>query len=548
MSIRPALVLSVLFVSICTAAQPPAPAGAGAATLPDMAEMPGVPTEPLHKAVMMGDESTVKKLIDEGANVNALDKAKMTPLVYAANYGRVAICKLLLDAKADPNAPGAVMSPLMIAVRSECVMGSMRTPMGASPTRYTDVVKMLLDAGAPADANTGMPGMSPLMTAVSAGSVSLVELLLEKGANPTKGLTGQTPLDVAQAKAVEANRLVELLRAKAGPTTAAAAPAAGGPAERRGPMGMPRVPNRNPYGAAPEPVADPMAGQPGAPDANEAVILAILADANGVMARVTALPDVNTAVKAVDLKARSEESAWRQRTADNRATLVRAVERQFNDEMDVLHGLAEGEKAINTTKAVEILKAKRQVRYTAIAEEMRALRQTAVAENQAMGTGRGRGGNMAGGAMMGGRGNRGMTGATGEGMMGEGARRGVARRPADPNRGAGDAEFDPQFQAWSSSNYDDKRELLAAVHELDLKELESLNVLAREEKAAKTQAAIEGLMVLRQARVTRIGVQMEKEDQRLQRLQDRTGGTTGTRGGRGGMTGTQQQGMRGGRY
>ena len=134
------------------------------------------------------------------------------------------------------------------------------------------------------------------------------------------------------------------------------------------------------------------------------------------------------------------------------------------------------------------------------------------------------------------------------GMPGEAAppRPAPVRRGQDAaNAGANDPAYDTQLQAWSGSNYADKRDLLATVHELDLKELELLDEAARGEKAEKTSLAIETLMVLRQQRITRIGAAMEKEDIRLQRQQNTT---TGTRGGRGGMPGQQQQGMRGGRY
>jgi hypothetical protein len=532
-SVRFVFVLAVSVVSLCIAGQPAMPG------------MPAASIESLHQAAMMGDESAVKKLIDGGTNVNALDNAKMTPLIYAAMRGHANICKMLLAAKADPNAPGAALSPVMAAVRSEATMGAMLAGLPGVTPQYPEVVKILLDAGAPVDGSDRMTGATPLALAVQSGSVAMVEILLEKGASVSKAVGGQSVLEMAEAKARDQARIAELLRAKGGTSTAAATPGpaatpAPTPTERRGPLGRAAMTNRTPYETAPEAVTP----RPAAADANEAVILAILADANGVLARARAIPDVNAplfGVAGVDAKARSEESAWRSRTTDNRAALVRTVERQFDDEMAVVKKIAESEKAKKTASDINDLVAKRQKRYAAISEEMRVQRQTAAAENPATTT-RGRGGNMGTGTMGRGRGTMGGMPAEATGTP----RPAPVRRNQEANAGAADPSYDSQLQAWSGSNYADKRDLLVTVHELDLKELELLDEVARGEKAEKTSTAIETLMVLRQQRIARIGEAMAKDDNRVQRQQDR-GTTTGTRGGRGGMTG-QQQGSRGGRY
>ena len=246
---------------------------------------------------------------------------------------------------------------------------------------------------------------------------------------------------------------------------------------------------------------------------------------------------------------RTEERAWQLRAPDNRATLVRTVEHQFNDEMVVVKKYAEEEKAAKTVKAIDGLTAKRQKRYAAIYDEMRAAKQTAAAQNPAGMTTSGRGrGSAAGGMTMRGRGMGNVM--PNEGMPAQEPGRGAGlRRNQDPNQAA-DPEFENQRQAWSNSNFEDKRDLLKTVHETDLRELEVLDELARSEKAEKTSAAIEALMILRQQRVTRISAQIEREDARQQRLEQRTGTTPGAagRGGRGTMPGQQQGTMRGGRY
>jgi hypothetical protein len=80
---------------------------------------------------------------------------------------------------------------------------------------------------------------------------------------------------------------------------------------------------------------------------------------------------------------------------------------------------------------------------------------------------------------------------------------------------------------------------------MNLFDLDDLRQVATEEKAAKTAAAISGLMMIRAERLERITKKWEEDDIRLQKLQERYG--PGGMPGRG-MQGTQQQpGMRGGR-
>jgi hypothetical protein len=374
-----------------------------------------------------------------------------------------------------------------------------------------NAVSQLLAAGANPDVLDANQ-CAPLFYAVKGGSSTVVALLLQKGANPDQpGPGGITPRALAEANATRYVTVLTLLRT-------GVAPNADGQRGRRGPLGMPNTPAMNPAAAAPVAPVPPQQGRPA--DAN-AAIQAILADANTVLARVAALPDVNGPLKTLDEKARTEEHAWALRTTDNRRTLATTVEHQFADEMTEVRKIADGEKANGTVKAVAALMAKRQKRHTAIADELRTQAQNNP-QSSTRGSTRGRGASTA---------SRGR-GANEPAPMPEQPARAMApRRPQDANQAAGDPEFDKLVQAWGSANYEDKRDLLKTVHDLDLKELEGLNESAQQENAAKTKTAIEGLMVMRQQRYDRINAAMEKEDARLQRLQDRPANTnTNTRG------------------
>ncbi|HQO40181.1 MAG TPA: ankyrin repeat domain-containing protein [Spirochaetota bacterium] len=57
----------------------------------------------LHEAATDGDASRVRKLISQGADVNAKDKDGKTALMLAAEKGESVVIKMLIDAQADVN-------------------------------------------------------------------------------------------------------------------------------------------------------------------------------------------------------------------------------------------------------------------------------------------------------------------------------------------------------------------------------------------------------------------------------------------------------------
>jgi len=144
-------------------------------------------------AVRSGDTKAVGRLIGASPGlVNAHDFAGTVALQHAAGFGNLATMKLLLKAGADANAGNKRKStPLFWSLHDEAK------------------VRLLLDHGANINART-IDGRTLVYQAASmANAVPVLRLLLDKGADPNaKTLTGMTPLMAAARGNIEAMRLL----------------------------------------------------------------------------------------------------------------------------------------------------------------------------------------------------------------------------------------------------------------------------------------------------------------------------------------------------
>ena len=78
--------------------------GLGVLTLVSLFALSSVQAGPLHDAADKGNIDEVKRLIAQGANVNAKDKHTVTALHWAADQGHTAVVELLIAEGADVNA------------------------------------------------------------------------------------------------------------------------------------------------------------------------------------------------------------------------------------------------------------------------------------------------------------------------------------------------------------------------------------------------------------------------------------------------------------
>jgi ankyrin repeat protein len=128
-----------------------------------------------------GDTASVRRLIDEGASVDARDDEGMTPLLYAAREGHMQVAALLIAEGADLTAtePRDDRTPLHLSA----YLGS------------RGVVKELVASGAEVDAVDRI-GLTPLYLAVHSGHRDIAEMLLDSGADVQgAGKTEDGPID-----------------------------------------------------------------------------------------------------------------------------------------------------------------------------------------------------------------------------------------------------------------------------------------------------------------------------------------------------------------
>ena len=135
--------------------------------------------------------TTVKLLLDHGAQIEARDEDRGTPLIFAAGHAQTEIVQLLLRRGANFQATDKYGNTALILAACECALATMNSAY--------DVVKALLEKGADVNARS-KDGTTPLMNAAGGfGGVGIVKLLLDHGADLTaKDNKGQTALSFAR--------------------------------------------------------------------------------------------------------------------------------------------------------------------------------------------------------------------------------------------------------------------------------------------------------------------------------------------------------------
>jgi ankyrin repeat protein len=137
---------------------------------------PPTKAEQLQDAARKGDAATVKKLLDEGVDVNTKFRYNATALFYACDHGHLEVVKVLLDHGADMNLKDTFygFTPLMLATG----------PAQKKKPEHTEIAKLLIAKGAEGKELA-------LNNAIQSGDASLAKTVLDKG--------GVAPADLSDA-------------------------------------------------------------------------------------------------------------------------------------------------------------------------------------------------------------------------------------------------------------------------------------------------------------------------------------------------------------
>ncbi|KAM0006045.1 putative tetratricopeptide-like helical domain superfamily, ankyrin repeat-containing [Helianthus debilis subsp. tardiflorus] len=168
----------------------------------------------LHFAAREGQTEVCKYLLEElKLDVNVKDEDGETPLIHAARQGHVTTAKYLIEHGADPSLSSELgatalhhvagighieLMELLIShgvdVNSQSESG---TPLiWAAGHGQQDALKLLLKHKADPNIETD-DGITPLLSAVAAGSLQCLELLIQAGAKVNIIAGGATPLHIA---------------------------------------------------------------------------------------------------------------------------------------------------------------------------------------------------------------------------------------------------------------------------------------------------------------------------------------------------------------
>ncbi len=244
------------------------------------------PKAPLADAAMRRDVAAVRRLLAQGANVNAAQGDGMTALHWAAEHGDVAMTDVLLRAHASVKAVTRIgaYTPLHIASRAgngDVVKAllkagsdpSVMTTSGATALHFAaasgsvDAVTALLDHHANVNARETEWGQTPLIFAAAENRADVIRTLLKRGADPSIRTNGVNLTQQAAEEQAAARRRNEVFtsfmpKAKRDSVMAAAAAAAKDAAAAppvaaaQGGIGTADTPRQGRPGGAPPPSTD----------------------------------------------------------------------------------------------------------------------------------------------------------------------------------------------------------------------------------------------------------------------------------------------------
>jgi ankyrin repeat protein len=142
---------------------------------------------PLMAAARSGSVPAVRLLLDRKVDVNAAESVqKTTALMRAAAEGHGEVVSVLLKAGADPNLQGRITSITERSMNSDHPTGGFTAVMWAARNGYEDTVRRLAEGGADLKLKNG-DGASAAMVAIYNDRFDMAKTLLDLGSDPDDG-------------------------------------------------------------------------------------------------------------------------------------------------------------------------------------------------------------------------------------------------------------------------------------------------------------------------------------------------------------------------
>lgn len=141
--------------------------------------------EQFQEAARKGDAASVKKLLDEGVDVNTKFRYNATALFYACDHGHIEVVKVLLDTGADLTVKDSFygFTPLALATG----------PARKKKPEHSEIAKLLIAKGAPGKEQA-------LTSAVQSGDMGLAQFILDRGGVAPAALSDALEMAKAGAK------------------------------------------------------------------------------------------------------------------------------------------------------------------------------------------------------------------------------------------------------------------------------------------------------------------------------------------------------------
>jgi hypothetical protein len=437
-------------------------------------------------AVAKGDITQVESLLSKGADANLADRMRWTPLHIAARNNRLDIVELLVNKGANLNLNATNnrgQTPLHIAVTNS----------------QKEIVELLITKGADVNIMTGSD--NALTLARKGRNTEIIDLLTKNGAREP------SPQDLMGDRYY-------------------------------GDGASPYAPYQGQ--ASTQPTTTRRGGRTGTYN-QQPVQVDILADPNEIKARIKTFAGLQKALDDVAAKSQNEIRQWQQTRYDNRTMLLRSVQKQFEEEINVIRTVSVSEKAQKTTEAIDSALSLRQGRFKATSKELMALRREQRQSQQMSTRGRGRGRTSTRGAR-GGYGSQGDQydggsdsyggyGRSSSDPYGRGSTMtrssrypGTARGPSQQTAQPTDMEAENEKRQWLQASFDNKSDLASAVNDQIQLEVTAIRDIAVEEAAKKTTAAIDGLLLARKMRLDAYLLKMQAQQQAFRQQDPRMGG------------------------